>query len=140
MSLQDSKSQCSSSLVTKYHQFPAPESALFDKWGVDALQSPKACKLFEYYRSVVQPHLIRSHAHPVYFSTGWVIHGALRNPSLMDALLACSAVHLSCTYPKYRLTAIEHYSQAVTTTREQLEKKQLKGTEFGSSCFWCLLT
>ncbi|KAF8851188.1 hypothetical protein BDZ45DRAFT_808539 [Acephala macrosclerotiorum] len=124
-----SKSRSPNSLVTTYPQYPSPENVLFDKWGVDALQSPRACKLFEYYRSVVQPFLIRSHAHPVYFSSEWFIHGALQHSNLMDALLACSAVHLSCLYPEYRLIAIKHYSQAVSTTREQLEKKQLKGTE-----------
>ncbi|CZR64073.1 uncharacterized protein PAC_13970 [Phialocephala subalpina] len=123
------RSRSPGSLVTTSSRCPSPENVLFDKWGVDALQSPRACKLFEYYRSAVQPHLIRSHAHPIYFSSGWFIHGALQHSVLMDALLACSAVHLSCFYPEYRLTAIEFYSQAVSTTREQLEKKRLKGTE-----------
>ncbi|KUJ14201.1 uncharacterized protein LY89DRAFT_784191 [Mollisia scopiformis] len=110
---------------------PTPSSleCIWDDWGVNTLQAPKARTLFDYFRSALQPLMFRSHVHPIYLTSDWFVHGALQHSSLMHALLAVSAVHLSCLYPAYRLTGIEYYSQAVSATREQLEKKLLKGTE-----------
>lgn len=127
-SLSSTRSEDSCSLAAISPQFPSPE-IIFDDWAIDTLQSPLARNLFDHFRFVLSPLLLRSHAHPIYLSSEWFLRGAVQNASLMHGLLACSAVHMSHLHPKYRLTAIEYYSQAVSATREKMERKELNGTE-----------
>jgi heme/copper-type cytochrome/quinol oxidase subunit 3 len=99
------------------------------------LGTPLSRTIFDHARWIFLPLLVRSHAHARYHAPLMSLPTAVQNPCLMDAILACSALHLSQRTPSLRTVALQYYSKAVAWTRERIQNSTVDGTED-----WLILT
>lgn len=59
----------------------------------------------------------------------YVLNMAKSIPELMDAIYACSAIHLANVQPGYGVEALYYYTRAVSGLRKRLDAGLLTGLE-----------
>ncbi|RFU30111.1 hypothetical protein B7463_g6203, partial [Scytalidium lignicola] len=87
--------------------------------------------------------LVRAHAHPDFQKHIYMISMALHIPSVLDALLACTASHLAVKMgdKEFQTLASKYYTSAIRGTRKKLNNENVTGTEdwlFTSMIFFYL--